>query len=117
MRLSKIALVSTAIALLVLMVPLVFANGNGERPPGYSPGYWKHQLKAHYDERGRMQESWNDMLFYEAFIQVNHEPSFTLLGAYLDFTDTSMNNSEDAWLTIANWFNDAAGRAPYVDTD
>jgi len=117
MKANKIVLGLTVLALVVLMVPSVLANGNGERPPGYSPGYWKHQLKAHYNDRGHMQESWDDMLAYEAFIQTNYDAGFTLYGAYLDFTDTSMNNSEDAWLTIANWFNDAAGLAPYTDND
>ena len=114
MRTNKIALALTGITLMVLMVPLVFANGNGERPPGYSPGYWKHQLKAHYNDRGHMQESWQNMMNYEAYIQSTYEPSFTLYGAYLDFTDPSMNHM---WLTIANWFNDAAGLAPYTDND
>jgi hypothetical protein len=125
MRLKKIALGSTVIMLLALLVPMVFANG--ELPPGYSPGYWKHQLKVMFNGRGRMQEAGN-MFDYEDYIADNIDTSaieglsgdpneFELEDAFLAFTDTSMNNSEDAWLTIANWFNEAAGLEPYVDTD
>ena len=124
MKTSKIALGLTGLILIVLMVPMVFANGNGERPPGYSPGYWKHQLKAMFNQRGRMQEEGN-MGDYEDYIANEIDTSsinglagdptqFELRDAFEAFTDPSYNHM---WLTIANWFNDAAGLAPYTDND
>lgn len=122
MKISKIALGSTLAALLILMVPLAFANGNGG--PGYSPGYWKHQLKVMFNGRGHMQEDVADMEAYAAYIDDHIDtgdiemldgfPGFELEDAYLAFTDTSYNHM---WTTIANWFNEAAGLEPYVDTD
>lgn len=124
MRLNKKALGLTGLALIILMVPLVLANGVPPPELGYSPGYWKHQLKAHYNGRGHMQESWEDMLYYEEYIDMwidtgdieylDGTAGFTLYDAYLAFNDPSWNHM---WTTIANWFNEAAGLAPYTDSD
>jgi hypothetical protein len=115
MKTKKLAIGLMLVALVAMMIPTVLANG--QRDPGYSPGYWKHQLKVEYTGRGRAQVSWDDMEDYEAYIIANLDPTFTLEGAYLDFTDKTMNNSEDAWLIIANYFNEAAGLEPYPDDD
>ncbi len=123
MKAKKIVVGLTLLALVVLMVPPVFANGD-ERPPGYSPGYWKHQLKAMFNGRGHMHEEGN-MEDYEdtianemntsAINDLSGDPSqFELRDAFEAFIDPSYNHM---WLTIANWFNEAAGRKPYVDTD
>jgi len=122
MKLSKLALGSALIALVVLMIPLAFANGNGE--PGLSPGYWKHQLKVMFNGRGHMQETLADMDMYAGYIDDHIDtggiemldgfPGFENEDAFLAFSDTSYNHM---WTTIANWYNEAAGREPYIDTD
>ncbi len=128
MRLNKIALGLAALTLIVLMVPFVFANGVPPPPePGYSLGYWKHQLKAHYNGRGHMQVSWEDMEDYACAIDwelkslgqieefdYDGDGDFTTWDAYLAFNDPSWNHK---WTPIANWFNWAAGYAPYTDND
>jgi hypothetical protein len=124
MKIGKLALSSTLIAVVVLMIPLAFANGNGNGEPGYSPGYWKHQLKVMFNGRGHMQESLTDMEMYADYIDgmidtgdiesLDGSLGFTNEDAFLAFTDTSYNHM---WTTIANWYNEAAGLEPYVDTD
>jgi len=123
MKLSKLAFGSALIALVVLMIPLAFANGNGGEP-GFSPGYWKHQLKVMFNDRGHMQETLADMDMYAGFIDdyidtggielLDGFPGFENEDAFLAFSDTSYNHM---WTTIANWYNEAAGRDPYIDTD
>lgn len=82
--------------------------------PGRSPGYWKHNVKVynggpgHYS--GDPHETDETMEQYEAEIQMDH-PSFTLEWANEMFQD---NANKGMWLTIANWFNEAAGLQPYA---
>ena len=82
---------------------------------GRSPGYWKHNVKVynggpgHYS--GDPHESDATMEQYEAEIQIDH-PGFTLEWANEMFQD---NAHKDMWLTIANWFNAAAGLQPYEE--
>jgi len=82
---------------------------------GRSPGYWKHNVKVynggpgHYS--GDPHESDATMEQYEAEIQIDH-PGFTLEWANEMFQD---NAHKDMWLTIANWFNAAAGLQPYAE--
>jgi hypothetical protein len=84
---------------------------------GRSPGYWKHNVKVynggpgHYS--GDPHESDATMEQYEAEIQIDH-PDFTLEWANEMFQD---NAHKDMWLTIANWFNAAAGLQPYVESN
>lgn len=81
--------------------------------PALSPGYWKHNVKVycggpgHYS--GDPHETSATMESYEASIAINH-PGFTLEWANEQFQD---NTYKDMWLTIANWFNTASGRAQY----
>ena len=102
------------IALMTLMVSTVTACHYCK--PGLSPGYWKHNVKVYVEGRGSYSGDYPKMTAAlleqcEAAIQVNH-PSFTLEWANEKFQD---NAYKDMWLTIANWFNAAAGRAPYSD--
>jgi len=71
-----------------------------------------------------MQESWDDMENYAMYINMwidtgdiqylDGAAGFTTKDAYLAFTNPSYNQM---WTTIANWFNEAAGLAPYTDSD
>lgn len=86
------------------------------RQPGLSPGYWKHNVKVynggpgHYS--GDPHETDETMETYAAYIVSNFDPSFTLEYANEMFQN---NANKGTWLTIANWFNAASGRAPYND--
>ena len=92
-------------AILFTSIPVAFANGNGGREPGYSPGYWKHQCKVWILGRGRLHEAELDDLA-DSF-------GYTVMDAYLEFT--TGNNSDGAWTDLANQFNDAAGLDPYEE--
>jgi len=85
---------------------------------GLSPGYWKHNVKVycggpgHYS--GDPHESDGSMKGYELWIQTHiaGQGSFTLGWANTQFQNNAYKNM---WLTIANWFNAAAGLSPYVE--
>ncbi len=102
-----------AVTLIALMISAGSAGCYCEC--GRSPGYWKHNVKVynggpgHYS--GDPHETDATMEQYEAAIQMDH-PSFTLEWANEMFQD---NANKDMWLTIANWFNEAAGLESYDD--
>jgi hypothetical protein len=112
---SKRILVSVfAVAAMALMISSVSACCYCK--PGLSPGYWKHNVRVYVEDRGSYSGDYPKMTAelleeYEAKIQVRH-PSFTLEWANDMFQD---NANKDMWLTIANWFNHAAGRSSYHD--
>jgi len=83
--------------------------------PGLSPGYWKHNVNVYNGGRGSYSgdphitpEQLED---YEAYIKANFYSGFSLAWAQTQFQN---NQYKDMWLTIANWFNAAAGLAPYI---
>ena len=94
-------------AIFVTSVPLALANGNGELPPGYSPGYWKHQCQVIATERGNLQEDYDDMIDW--IDELN----------FADATDAwnffKGNNSDGHKTDLANEFNALAGYGPYVE--
>jgi hypothetical protein len=98
--------------------------------PGLSPGYWKHNVNVYNGGPGSYSspgtglphETDESMLGYAATILVNHAGEFPadvdtgpefLQWAHSMFQDPANN---DMWLTIANWFNEAAGRSLYSDS-
>lgn len=88
-----------------------------EQGEGLSPGYWKHNVKVynggpgHYS--GDPHETAGSMESYELWIQthIGGQGSFTLEWANERFQNNAYKNM---WLTIANWFNAAAGLPPYA---
>jgi hypothetical protein len=119
----------TGAVLAVLCIPLDVLGHDPvqetliELPPppsgsGLSPGYWKHNVKVycggpgHYS--GDPHETDGSMESYELWIQthIGGQGSFTLEWANTQFQN---NAYKSMWLTIANWFNAAAGLSPYVE--
>jgi len=108
-----------------------------ESPPtvmGYSPGYWKHQFKAHIDGKGKPHHSWEELELWTADIDAYYgidppifdgyelipvdmldydgDGHFTTDDAYNVFTDVTYNHYR---VPLANWYNWASGNPPYSD--
>jgi len=83
---------------------------------GLSPGYWKHNVNVynggHGSYSGDPHITPTQLEAYAAYIAANFHPGFTLAEAQQLFQD---NHQKAQWLTIANWFNVAAGLLPYVE--
>jgi len=111
MKLKKSALGLAAVVLTTLMVSVAFACEPPPPPPGHSPGYWKHNVRVYVRGIGSYSEGETaaSMESYEAAIASAHQ-GFTLEWADMIFWD---NDYKYMWLTVANWFNEAAGLAPY----
>lgn len=105
-KITTIAIGLALVALMISIVPSVFACDHY-----YTPGYWKHNVRVYVEGRGSyaadidgVKESDALMECYEAWIQVNRDPGFTLENANADF-----------WLRgpgvqarrqqLADWFN------------
>ena len=101
---------------------------------GLSPGYWKHNVKVYNGGPGSysgtpLHESNETMESYAATILAAHQAEITsedpnvdtveefLTWANIRFQDNAFKKGTPSWLELANWFNAAAGRSPYVDTD
>ena len=101
---------------------------------GLSPGYWKHNVKVYNGGPGSysgtpLHESNETMESYAATILAAHQAEITsedpnvdtveefLTWANIRFQDNAFKKGTPSWLELANWFNEAAGRSPYVDTD
>ncbi|MDH5495430.1 MAG: hypothetical protein OEY24_07005 [Candidatus Bathyarchaeota archaeon] len=108
----KVALGVTVFALMVLIVSPVFACEPPPPEPGYSPGFWKHEVRAYVEGKGRLHHTMAEMESFESYIITYIDSGFTLSWANMAFWDKSMKSM---WLTVANWFNEAAGLAPYTD--
>ena len=103
MRIKRMLGPALIMAILITSIPVAFANGEDE--PGYSPGYWKHQLKVMIRGRGHLHETHLDALLTD--IGLSLEVAYALF--------TTGNNSDGAWTDLANLFNTAAGREPYIE--
>lgn len=83
---------------------------------GLSPGYWKHNVKVYNGGRGSYSGDPHitpaQLESYAAYIAANFQPGFTLAWANERFQNKEYKHM---WLTIANWFNAAAGLMPYVN--
>jgi len=83
---------------------------------GLSPGYWKHNVKVYNGGRGSYSGDPHitpaQLEAYATYIAANFHPGFTLAWANERFQN---NEYKDMWLTMANWFNAAAGLLPYAD--
>jgi hypothetical protein len=83
--------------------------------PGLSPGYWKHNVNVYNGGRGSYSGDPHitpaQLVTYAAYIKANFYSGFSLAWANTQFQD---NQYKNMWLAIANWFNAAAGRAPYT---
>jgi len=89
-----------------------------EIPPGegLSPGYWKHNVNVANGGRGSYSGDPHITLVqleeYADYIADHFYPGFTLAIAQTIF----LNNKQHAqWLTVANWFNEAAGLSSYIE--
>jgi len=86
------------------------------RPPGLSPGYWKHNVNVYNGGRGSYSGDPHitaaQLEEYEAYIKANFYSDFSLVWAQTQFQNPK---NKGMWLTIANWFNAAAGLAPYTN--
>jgi hypothetical protein len=86
------------------------------RLPGLSPGYWKHNVNVYNGGHGSYSGDPHitpaQLETYAAYIAANFHPGFNLAEAQQLFQD---NKQHAQWLTIANWFNAAAGRLPYTE--
>jgi hypothetical protein len=115
MRTNKIALALTGIILMGLMVPLVFANGNGGEP-GYTPGFWKHNIGVALGYNPGRYSAFNDgtkltevmLEDYADIVEVALEDAYEALSAKGPGMDTVRAD-------MANAFNAAAGYGPFVD--
>ena len=116
MRTNKIALALTGIILIVMLVPPVFANGNGNGEPGYTPGFWKHNIGVYLGENPGGYSAFNDgtkvdaEMLEELFadLDVTPEEAYEALSAKGPGMDTVRAD-------MANAFNVAAGYGPFVD--
>ncbi|MGA2307939.1 MAG: hypothetical protein ABSG57_00135 [Candidatus Bathyarchaeia archaeon] len=85
------------------------------RLAGLSPGYWKHNVNVYNGGQGSYSGDPHitpaQLEAYAAYIAANFHPGFTLAWANTEFQNNAYKNM---WLTIANWFNAAAGRLPYA---
>ena len=83
---------------------------------GLSPGYWKHNVNVYNGGHGSYSGDPHitpaELEAYAAYIAANFHPGFTLAEAQDLFQD---NAHKAQWLTIAEWFNEAAGRLLYAD--
>ncbi len=99
-------------------------------PPGESPGYWKHEVVAYVEGRGRLHtdiisltsaidasSSWRGGMVYDDFgywlpglPDTNSNDAFDINDAYAIFTNGAYRGLR---LGLANWYNWAAGLAPY----
>jgi hypothetical protein len=105
----------TALALMALMISTAYATC---KPPGLSPGYWKHNVHVYCGGNGSysgdpVHETDESMEGYELIIKGWYAP-FTLEWADEHFQDNKLKNGPPySWLDIANAFNRASGRADY----
>lgn len=104
-KITAIAIGLTLVTLMISIVPSVFACYP------YTPGYWKHNVRVYVEGRGSyaadidgVKESDALMECYEAWIQANRDPSFTLENANADFwlrgPGVQARRQE-----LADWFN------------
>ena len=108
MKTKRIILVVALAALIVSMVPSVFACRCIDR---YTPGYWKHNVRVYVKEKGsyaadydRVKESDASMGQYEAWIIAHIDSSFTLEDANDDFWARG-SGVQARRQQLANWFN------------
>ncbi len=108
MKFNKIALSLTMLALMVLMAPIVFACEPPPPPPcepGYSPGYWKHEIRAQLYDKGA--KHYSPAEYWIIFGNTG------FIDPYLVYDWLWDNDYKYMWLDIANAFNEAAGLGPY----
>jgi hypothetical protein len=130
MKIRHICLITLCVALVAMMATPVMACRC--RRPGKSPGWWKHQFKAHFEDKGKPHVSWGQLGFWADEIDefmgedppwffgyplprvtdldYDEDGEFTRGDAYNIFTDTDWNHM---WTPLANWFNKVSGRRPY----
>ncbi len=104
MKLKRIALSVAVVALMISMVPSIFACP-------YSPGYWKHNVRVYVEGKGSyaaddsgVKESDASMEGYETWIRANIEPDFTLEWANEIFWRRG-HSAQVMRQLCADWFN------------
>lgn len=129
MNKKKMLIGISAVALLALMISNVYAGASC--PPGLSPGYWKHNVKVynggpgHYSaqEEGMDHETDASMLAYaKAILGYSNPYGITIPAgltpaqflAWANGIFQSKQTYPGQWLNLANAFNSAAGRNPYM---
>jgi hypothetical protein len=130
MKIRHICIIALCIALTTMMASPVLACRC--RKPGRSPGWWKHQINAHLEDKGKPHVSLSTLEDWAVRIDeyfgisppwfygyplptvdqldYNNDGEFTVDDAYGIFSDTDWNHM---WTHLANWFNWAANRRPY----
>ena len=103
---TTIAISLALVALMISIVPSVFACDHY-----YTPGYWKHNVRVYVEAQGSysadidgVKESAALMECYEAWIQANRDPSFTLEDANIDFWLRG-HSVQTRRQQLADWFN------------
>ena len=106
MKLKRIALGLTVVALMISIVPSVFACI-------YTPGYWKHNVRVYVEGQGSysadidgVKESDASMERYEAYIRANIDSGFTLEWANTQFWARG-HSVQTRRQILADWFNEA----------
>jgi len=111
MKLKRLALGLVVAALIISVVPSVFASC--ECTCEYTPGYWKHNVTVCVEDRdptsyaadfNGIKESDASMEAYEAWIIANKDSSFTLEDAYGDFWARGAG-VQTMRQELADWFN------------
>ncbi len=129
MKSKRIVIGIAAVTTLALMMSSVYASTSC--PPGLSPGFWKHNVKVycggpgHYSspEEGMDRLTDTDMLNYATAILGFVNPYGITIpdsakvsaDAFLHWANGILQDpTNPMWLNLANAFNSAAGRAPYL---
>ncbi len=129
MKAKSLFFVLVAVALISMMALPAEAC---HRKPGRSPGWWKHQFKAHIEDKGKPHVAWSTLVFWTGKIDAYYGDTppwffgyplppvdsldydgdgvFTTDDAHNIFDDTNWNHM---WTRLANWYNWASGRRPY----
>jgi len=105
MKLKRIALGLTVVALMITIVPSVFACYE------YTPGYWKHNVRVYVEGIGsysadinEIKESDCSMECYETWIRAHICGDFTLEWANTEFWMRGPGRQPIRQM-IADWFN------------
>lgn len=101
--------------MLTSTLAIAYANG-GSRDPGYTPGFWKHNIGVYLGENRGAYSAFSDGTKLTA----------TMLEGYASSAGVSLQEAYDALTAkgpgmntvradMANAFNAAAGYGPFVD--
>jgi hypothetical protein len=131
----KIKILSVTM-LAILVAAVLVATPVSACELGLSPGFWKHNVNVYCGGHGSYSgdifgspQGGNGInghitpgqLEWYAAVHLNpivpSLPTHAEIVAFLNDCNSKFQDNayKDMWLTIANWFNEAAGLAPYTD--